>query len=75
LPDAIEMGSRAMPTHQSSLSSRTLAFNPINSRHQTYIYCNPCLGIGPIEVESTHYFFGFQLAVGVASMLALWLMS
>jgi hypothetical protein len=64
-----------MSTHQSLLSSRTLAFKPTNSRCQTYIYCNPCLGIGPIEVESTRYFFGFQLAVGVATMLVLWLMS
>jgi hypothetical protein len=43
--------------------------------HQTYIYSSPCLGIGPIAVGSPHYFFGFQFAVGVASMLASWLVS
>jgi hypothetical protein len=42
---------------------------------QTYIYSNPCLGIGPIVVDSPHYFFGLQFAVGVASMLATWLVS
>jgi hypothetical protein len=41
-------------------------------RHATISYWNPCLGIiAPIELESPQYFFGIQIAVGLACMLAL----
>jgi hypothetical protein len=39
---------------------------------QATSYWNPCLGmVAPIELESPRHFFGIQIAVGLASMLAL----
>ena len=43
-----------------------------HSRHATTSHWNPCLGIiSPIELESPRLFFGIQVAVGLASLLAL----
>ena len=33
---------------------------------QEWIYCNPCLGIPPMVIESPKRFFGIQLLVGIA---------
>ena len=35
------------------------------------LYCNPCLGIPPIEVELALRYFGVQMLVGLASSLIL----
>ena len=41
------------------------------SQDSLLIYCNPCLGIPPIVIESPLRYFGTQMLVGVAGIVGL----
>lgn len=36
-----------------------------------FVYCNPCLGIPPIVIESPLRYFGIQMLAGLACVLSL----
>ena len=41
------------------------------SQDPMFVYCNPCLGIPPIVIESPLRYFGVQMLVGLACLLGL----
>ena len=41
------------------------------SQEPLFVYCNPCLGIPPIVIESPLRYFGIQMLVGVACIVGL----
>jgi hypothetical protein len=43
----------------------------VPSESQGVVYCNPCLGIPPILIESPARYLGVQMVAGVSSLLAL----
>ena len=41
------------------------------AREPLFMYCNPCLGIPPIVIESPLRYFGIQMLVGMVCIVGL----